>query len=144
MTREVTKVTSIANDKQLRQTLDSLDIRQQRLAAVLFIKNVIYLNTDMQIQKAIDICYHYNILGKNILGSNFTYDLEIRLGAGAFVCGEETALIHSIEGERGQPRVRPPFPAQSGLRPTRPAACQQYRQLHPALECRLHQGFVHE
>ncbi|NGX35367.1 MAG: NADP-reducing hydrogenase subunit HndC [Candidatus Anoxychlamydiales bacterium] len=68
-----------------------------------------------RIQKAIDICYHYNILGKNILGSNFSYDLEIRLGAGAFVCGEETALIHSIEGERGQPRVRPPFPAQKGL-----------------------------
>ena len=68
-----------------------------------------------RIQKAIDICYHYNILGKNILGSNFDYDLEIRLGAGAFVCGEETALIHSIEGERGQPRVRPPFPAQKGL-----------------------------
>ncbi|KKM81043.1 MAG: NADP-reducing hydrogenase subunit HndC [Candidatus Anoxychlamydiales bacterium] len=68
-----------------------------------------------RIQKAIDICYHNNLLGKNILGSDFSYDLEIRLGAGAFVCGEETALIHSIEGERGQPRVRPPFPAQSGL-----------------------------
>ena len=55
MTRGETKMTSITNDKQLRQKLDSLDIRQQRLAAVLFIKNVIYLNTDMQIQKAIDI-----------------------------------------------------------------------------------------
>ncbi|NGX62888.1 MAG: NADP-reducing hydrogenase subunit HndC [Candidatus Anoxychlamydiales bacterium] len=68
-----------------------------------------------RIQKAIDICYQNNLLGKNILGSNFSYDLEIRLGAGAFVCGEETALIHSIEGERGQPRVRPPFPAEAGL-----------------------------
>ncbi len=55
------------------------------------------------------------LLGKNILGSGFDFDLEIRLGAGAFVCGEETALIHSIEGERGQPRIRPPYPTESGL-----------------------------
>jgi len=54
-------------------------------------------------------------LGKDILGSGFDFDLEIRLGAGAFVCGEETALIHSIEGERGQPRIRPPYPTESGL-----------------------------
>ena len=54
-------------------------------------------------------------LGKNILGSGFDFDLEIRLGAGAFVCGEETALIHSIEGERGQPRIRPPYPTHAGL-----------------------------
>ena len=68
-----------------------------------------------RIQKAIDVCKENNLLGKNILGSGFDLDLEIRLGAGAFVCGEETALIHSIEGERGQPRLRPPFPAQKGL-----------------------------
>ncbi len=68
-----------------------------------------------RIQYAIEECRKHNILGKNILGSNFSYDLEIKLGAGAFVCGEETALIHSIEGERGQPRTRPPFPANSGL-----------------------------
>ena len=55
------------------------------------------------------------MLGKNILGSGFDFDLEIRLGAGAFVCGEETALIHSIEGRRGQPRIRPPYPTESGL-----------------------------
>ena len=54
-------------------------------------------------------------LGKNILGSNFSFDIEIFQGAGAFVCGEETALIASIEGKRGHPRVRPPFPAQKGL-----------------------------
>jgi NADH-quinone oxidoreductase subunit F len=54
-------------------------------------------------------------LGKNILGTNFSFDLKLKLGAGAFVCGEETALIASIEGERGMPRPRPPFPAQSGL-----------------------------
>lgn len=55
------------------------------------------------------------LLGQNILGSPFSFDLEIRIGAGAFVCGEETALIASIEGKRGTPRPRPPFPAESGL-----------------------------
>lgn len=57
----------------------------------------------------------YGLLGKNIFGTNFCFDLEIRLGAGAFVCGEETALMTSIEGRRGEPRPRPPFPAQQGL-----------------------------
>ncbi len=55
------------------------------------------------------------LLGKNILGTDFSFDIDIRLGAGAFVCGEETALIRSIEGGRGEPRNKPPFPAQSGL-----------------------------
>ena len=55
------------------------------------------------------------LLGENILGSGFSFDLEMRMGAGAFVCGEETALMASIEGGRGEPRVRPPFPAQKGL-----------------------------
>ncbi len=55
------------------------------------------------------------LLGENIMGSNFSFDLEVRMGAGAFVCGEETALIASIEGRRGEPRPRPPFPAQAGL-----------------------------
>lgn len=68
-----------------------------------------------RIQKAIEIARNNNLLGKNILGSSFSYDLEIKLGAGAFVCGEETALIKSIEGKRGQPRVRPPFPPVQGL-----------------------------
>ncbi len=68
-----------------------------------------------RIEKALVQCREHGLLGRNILGSGFDFDLEIRLGAGAFVCGEETALIHSIEGERGQPRVRPPFPAESGL-----------------------------
>ncbi|MEG2273881.1 MAG: NADH-quinone oxidoreductase subunit NuoF [Clostridia bacterium] len=57
----------------------------------------------------------YGLLGKNILGTGFDFDLEIRLGAGAFVCGEETALMVSIEGNRGEPRPRPPFPAVKGL-----------------------------
>jgi NADH:ubiquinone oxidoreductase subunit F (NADH-binding)/(2Fe-2S) ferredoxin/NAD-dependent dihydropyrimidine dehydrogenase PreA subunit len=68
-----------------------------------------------RVQKAIDVCRTQGLLGKNILGSDFNFDLEIRLGAGAFVCGEETALIHSIEGERGQPRTRPPYPVVKGL-----------------------------
>jgi NADH:ubiquinone oxidoreductase subunit F (NADH-binding)/(2Fe-2S) ferredoxin/NAD-dependent dihydropyrimidine dehydrogenase PreA subunit len=68
-----------------------------------------------RIETAIAQCRAYGLLGQNILGSGFDFDLEIRLGAGAFVCGEETALIHSIEGERGQPRIRPPFPTESGL-----------------------------
>ncbi|MHC5088568.1 MAG: NADH-ubiquinone oxidoreductase-F iron-sulfur binding region domain-containing protein, partial [Planctomycetota bacterium] len=57
----------------------------------------------------------HGLLGENILGSDFSFDIEIRLGAGAFVCGEETALIHSIEGSRGMPRPRPPYPSVSGL-----------------------------
>ncbi len=57
----------------------------------------------------------YGLLGDNILGSDFSFDIEIRLGAGAFVCGEETALLASIEGERGMPRPRPPFPAVKGV-----------------------------
>ena len=68
-----------------------------------------------RVQKALAVCRAQGLLGKQILGSEFNFDLEIRLGAGAFVCGEETALIHSIEGERGQPRTRPPYPAVKGL-----------------------------
>ncbi len=64
---------------------------------------------------AIEQARDYGLLGENIFGSGFNFDLEIRMGAGAFVCGEETALMQSIEGNRGQPRTRPPFPATSGL-----------------------------
>ncbi|NSW51823.1 MAG: NADH-quinone oxidoreductase subunit NuoF [Anaerolineae bacterium] len=64
---------------------------------------------------AIDQAREMGLLGKNILGSGFDFDMELRMGAGAFVCGEETALMSSIEGKRGEPRPRPPFPAQSGL-----------------------------
>ena len=55
------------------------------------------------------------LLGENILGSGFSFDIEIRIGAGAFVCGEETALMNSIEGERGEPRQKPPLPFEEGL-----------------------------
>ncbi len=68
-----------------------------------------------RIEKAIEVCREYGLLGKNILDSGFDFDVEVRLGAGAFVCGEETALIASIEGHRGQPRVRPPYPTDVGL-----------------------------
>ena len=64
---------------------------------------------------AIDQARDYGILGTHIFGTDFSFDIEIRLGAGAFVCGEETALLESIEGKRGQPRVKPPYPAQVGL-----------------------------
>lgn len=64
---------------------------------------------------AIKQAYDYGLLGKNIFSSGFDFDIEIRLGAGAFVCGEETALMTSIEGKRGEPRPRPPYPAVKGL-----------------------------
>ena len=64
---------------------------------------------------AIEQARNYGLLGKNIFGTDFNFDLELRLGAGAFVCGEETALMTSIEGKRGEPRPRPPFPANKGL-----------------------------
>ena len=68
-----------------------------------------------RLQIAIDQAREKGFLGENILGSNFNFEIEIFQGAGAFVCGEETALMASIEGRRGMPRYRPPFPAQSGL-----------------------------
>lgn len=83
-------------------------------------KGVIYVRAEYplavkRLQLAIDQCYDAGLLGKNILGSDFNFDLSIYLGAGAFVCGEETALMRSIEGKRGMPRPRPPFPAHKGL-----------------------------
>jgi NADP-reducing hydrogenase subunit HndC len=68
-----------------------------------------------RLEIAIKQAKDYGLLGKNILGYNFNFDVEIRLGAGAFVCGEETALIASIEGKRGTPKPRPPYPSVSGV-----------------------------
>ncbi|MBZ4663899.1 MAG: nuoF [Caloramator sp.] len=68
-----------------------------------------------RLKVAINQAREYGLLGKNIFGTDFSFDIEIRLGAGAFVCGEETALMNSIEGRRGMPNPKPPFPAQSGL-----------------------------
>ena len=83
-------------------------------------KGIVYIRAEYplaikRIQKAIEDAREYGLLGENILDSDFSFDMEIRLGAGAFVCGEETALIHSIEGSRGMPRPRPPYPSVSGL-----------------------------
>ncbi|MBQ3264642.1 MAG: NADH-quinone oxidoreductase subunit NuoF [Ruminococcus sp.] len=68
-----------------------------------------------RLQIAIDQAHEYGLLGEDIFGTGFNFDIKIRLGAGAFVCGEETALMTSIEGRRGEPRPRPPFPAVKGL-----------------------------
>jgi bidirectional [NiFe] hydrogenase diaphorase subunit len=68
-----------------------------------------------RIRKAIRDAKRRRILGKSVMGSDFSFDADIRIGAGAFVCGEETALIHSVEGQRGMPRIRPPYPSKSGL-----------------------------
>ena len=68
-----------------------------------------------RLEKAMEAAQAYGLLGKNIFGSGFDFELEVRIGAGAFVCGEETALMSSIEGHRGEPRQKPPFPFQSGL-----------------------------
>ncbi len=82
-------------------------------------KGLVYIRAEYplaikRLQIAIDQAREYGLLGKDILGSGFDFDMELRYGAGAFVCGEETALIHSMEGERGEPTVKPPFPAESG------------------------------
>jgi NADP-reducing hydrogenase subunit HndC len=69
-----------------------------------------------RLKTAISQAKEYGLLGKNIMGTGFNFDIDIRYGAGAFVCGEETALIHSMEGLRGEPTVKPPFPAESGFR----------------------------
>ena len=68
-----------------------------------------------RLSEAIETARAFGLLGENILGSGFGFDIEIRIGAGAFVCGEETALLNSIEGKRGEPRQKPPFPFQKGL-----------------------------
>ncbi|MBQ8660973.1 MAG: SLBB domain-containing protein [Alphaproteobacteria bacterium] len=68
-----------------------------------------------RLEKAIKACKKNRLLGNNIMGTDFCFNVDIRLGAGAFVCGEETALIHSIEGARGTPRPRPPYPTNKGL-----------------------------
>ncbi len=68
-----------------------------------------------RLELAIAQAKEYGFLGENIMGTSFKFDIELRIGAGAFVCGEETALIASVEGKRGQPRVKPPYPAQSGV-----------------------------
>lgn len=82
-------------------------------------KGLVYIRAEYplavkRLEIAIKNAREYGLLGENILGSDFSFDIEIRFGAGAFVCGEETALIHSMEGKRGEPTTKPPFPAASG------------------------------
>jgi NADH-quinone oxidoreductase subunit F/NADP-reducing hydrogenase subunit HndC len=82
-------------------------------------KGLVYIRAEYplaidRLQTAIKQAREYGVLGKNLFGSGFDFDIELRFGAGAFVCGEETALIHSMEGKRGEPTFKPPFPAQSG------------------------------
>jgi len=84
-------------------------------------KGLIYIRAEYplavaRLKTAITQAKDYGLLGTNILGTGFDFDIEIRYGAGAFVCGEETALIHSMEGLRGEPTVKPPFPAEAGFR----------------------------
>jgi NADH-quinone oxidoreductase subunit F len=83
-------------------------------------RGIIYVRAEyplavMRLERAIDQARDYGVLGDNVLGRNFAFDIEMVEGAGAFVCGEETALIASLEGQAGRPRTRPPFPAQKGL-----------------------------
>lgn len=84
-------------------------------------KGLVYIRAEYgvatnRVRKAINDARESGFLGKNILGTDFSFDIEIKLGAGAFVCGEETALIKSMEGHRGEPQKKPPFPSQSGFR----------------------------
>ncbi|MBQ9470437.1 MAG: SLBB domain-containing protein, partial [Bacteroidales bacterium] len=83
-------------------------------------KGLVYIRAEYplaihRLQVAIEQAREYGLLGKDILGSGFDFDIDLRYGAGAFVCGEETALIHSMEGQRGEPTFKPPFPAQEGF-----------------------------
>jgi NADH:ubiquinone oxidoreductase subunit F (NADH-binding) len=84
-------------------------------------KGLIYIRAEYplavaRLKTAIQQAREYGLLGNDIMGTGFNFDIDIRYGAGAFVCGEETALIHSMEGLRGEPTVKPPFPAESGYR----------------------------
>jgi len=83
-------------------------------------EGVVYIRAEYplavnRLRKAIEDARAYGLLGKNVFGTGFNFDISINLGAGAFVCGEETALLNSVEGQRGEPRIKPPFPAVKGL-----------------------------
>ena len=83
-----------------------------------------------RISAALERCRERGLLGKAVMGSDFDLELSVKEGAGAFVCGEETALLASIEGRRGMPRLRPPFPADAGLW-DKPTLGQQRRNASP-------------
>lgn len=83
-------------------------------AAYIYIRGEFYHEAS-NLQRAIDEAYEAGLIGKNACGSGWDFDLYLHLGAGAYICGEETALIESLEGKKGQPRLKPPFPANAGL-----------------------------
>lgn len=103
-------------------------------------KGLIYIRAEYplaieRLKIAIAQAREYGLLGGNIMGSDFSFDVEIRYGAGAFVCGEETALIHSMEGQRGEPTVKPPFPSESGYKglPTNVNNVETYANIPPII-----------
>ncbi|RPH06532.1 MAG: NADH-quinone oxidoreductase subunit NuoF [Alphaproteobacteria bacterium TMED93] len=89
-------------------------IAMQAHSAYIYIRGEFY-NEYNSLQRAIDECYENNLLGKNILKTDWDLDLFVHRGAGAYICGEESALLESLEGKKGQPRLKPPFPANVGL-----------------------------
>jgi len=84
------------------------------VAAYIYIRGEFY-NEAVALQKAIDEAYDAGLIGKNACGSGYDFDVILHRGAGAYICGEETALLESLEGKKGQPRLKPPFPAMAGL-----------------------------
>lgn len=103
-------------------------------------KGLIYIRAEYplavaRLKTAIQQAKDYGLLGSNIMGTGFNFDIEIRYGAGAFVCGEETALIHSMEGDRGEPTVKPPFPGESGFRgkPTNVNNVETFASISPII-----------
>jgi NADH:ubiquinone oxidoreductase subunit F (NADH-binding)/Pyruvate/2-oxoacid:ferredoxin oxidoreductase delta subunit len=103
-------------------------------------KGLIYIRAEYplavaRLKTAILQAREYGLLGNDIFDSGFSFDIEIRYGAGAFVCGEETALIHSMEGLRGEPTVKPPFPAESGFRgkPTNVNNVETFASISPII-----------
>ena len=103
-------------------------------------KGLIYIRAEYplaieRLRTAIAQAREYGLLGERILGTDFSFDIEIRYGAGAFVCGEETALIHSMEGRRGEPTVKPPFPSESGYKgyPTNVNNVETYANIPPII-----------
>jgi NADH:ubiquinone oxidoreductase subunit F (NADH-binding) len=80
----------------------------------IYVRGEYYLSIE-RMQRAIEQAYSKGILGSKVMGTDFAFDLEIKLGAGSYLCGEELTLLESLEGKRGYPRIKPPFPAQKGL-----------------------------
>src|SRR3546814_14389881 len=84
------------------------------VAAYIYIRGEFYREAE-NLQGAIDEAYAAGLIGKNACGSGYDFDVFVHRGAGAYICGEETALIESLEGKKGQPRLQPPFPANMGV-----------------------------